>query len=513
MARFDSLGGSAFFERQNFFYRAIPLLETTAPPLMEAVEALVSKGGNDLASNRPYEAFRNWCIADLTRAHAIVASARAGDPQAVAFVTFALTALDDSALARSFAEDFSDKRRLSALFALGRIKPVDLMDAENTVGVLLPFVDPSNDEAPRCNALMSLLETCKRFPDLGPVWVPKAIAAATVTPTPGLLFNMARAIWDYIELFDRTSLERALNALKATDPAMEGIIKQIDIALEKILATSNEDLAQDFLTEVIASGNGVDLEKFPSTKHNIANGDRGRLFKLLVRWLTSGDSNLEASSPKILSTGEPPIPFDTSTADLGLSEPDHIFLVHKAVGWLFMNNVAAASILVACLRGCDAATAAVISGLLFDPLLVNYGGKARDYLHTIKSGDVAYQSVKKALNAADIFLKGLRIDPPIKELRPSEQQLSVMRRHDYDWMRGVRKDAEKRSIFFGLVHRSIILYGRRSITFVREPDGRRRAVSMDMHSFSHAIELPRSEIVDPVGLSIAILSLRSASRK
>ncbi len=64
------------------------------------------------------------------------------------------------------------------------------------------------------------------------------------------------------------------------------------------------------------------------------------------------------------------------------------------------------------------------------------------------------------------------------------------------------RDAEKQSEFLNLVHRSVLLYGRRSITYVQEPGNKPRPVSMDMHSFSHFFELPRSEIIDPVGLGI-----------
>jgi hypothetical protein len=64
-------------------------------------------------------------------------------------------------------------------------------------------------------------------------------------------------------------------------------------------------------------------------------------------------------------------------------------------------------------------------------------------------------------------------------------------------MRKIQKDAEKQSVLFNLVHRSVLLYGRRSITYVQEPGNKRRPVSMDLHSFSHSIELPRSEVIDP----------------
>lgn len=511
--RFTSLSGFDFFVIQDFFCNAIPQLQTAAPLLMQAVQALVTKGGADLASNRPYEAFRNWCAVDRTRAHAIVAASEAGDVQAIAFLTFAFTALADAALARSFVGKYSDERRLSALFALGRIKPVDASDAEDSIGVLLPFVDAAHDEAVRCNALMPLLDICQQFPALAPAYLPKAIAAATETPTPGVLLNLAQALWSHVKLFDRISMKAALGALQATDPALGGIVQALDVALNTILGTPNNDLALDFLTDVLAPDNRFDLAQFKSVKHALAGGDRDRLFRLLVRWLISGNTNLGGSCPQILLTGERTVPFDTSTADLGLTGPDHMFLAYKTLGWLFVNDVVAASILVACLRGCDRATAKTIGELLFDPLLVNYGGKIRDYLKTIKRGDIAYGPVKAALKVADLFIKGLEIDPQIKELRPSEYQHSVERRRSHDLMRKAQRDAEKESVFLSMVHRSVLLYGRRSITYVQEPGNKRRPVSMDMHSISHSFELPRSEITDPVGLSVMLITFRGLQRK
>jgi hypothetical protein len=283
--QFSSLSGFDFFVKQNFFCDAIPQLQTAAPPLMQAVQALVAKGGADLTANRPYEAFRNWCAADPTRAHAIVAASEAGDVQAIAFVTFAFTGLGGAALARSFVGRYSDERRLSALFALGRIKATDARDAEDSIGVLMPFVAAAHDEGTRRNALMPLLDICGQFPELAPAYLPKAIAAAAVTPTPGLLLNLAQALWSHVKLFDRASIECALGALKATDPALGGIVHSLDDALKAILETPNGDLALDFLTDILAPDNGFDLKQFESVKHDLTAGDRDRLFRLLVRWL------------------------------------------------------------------------------------------------------------------------------------------------------------------------------------------------------------------------------------
>ena len=47
--------------------------------------------------------------------------------------------------------------------------------------------------------------------------------------------------------------------------------------------------------------------------------------------------------------------FRRSTQVLGLSGPDYKFLAYKAIGYLFINPIVAASILVASLRACEKA--------------------------------------------------------------------------------------------------------------------------------------------------------------
>ena len=60
--------------------------------------------------------------------------------------------------------------------------------------------------------------------------------------------------------------------------------------------------------------------------------------------------------------------------------------------------------------------------------------------------------------------------------------------------------AEHKSVLLGLARRSVILYGKRSVTYVTDYDGSQRALAMELKSFEASFELPRREILDPVGL-------------
>ena len=71
----------------------------------------------------------------------------------------------------------------------------------------------------------------------------------------------------------------------------------------------------------------------------------------------------------------------------------------------------------------------------------------------------------------------------------------------------------KQSIFASLVKLSVILYGKRSITYVEGPDGQRSPMEMELKPHSVSFELPRMQVVDPVGLDFVLFMLRAERRK
>ena len=56
--------------------------------------------------------------------------------------------------------------------------------------------------------------------------------------------------------------------------------------------------------------------------------------------------------------------------------------------------------------------------------------------------------------------------------------------------------------------RSVLLYGRRSITYVEGPNDVRRPVEMELKGHSFTFELPRMEILDPIGLDFMLRVFR-----
>ncbi|NEH46940.1 hypothetical protein GR268_45050 [Rhizobium leguminosarum] len=97
----------------------------------------------------------------------------------------------------------------------------------------------------------------------------------------------------------------------------------------------------------------------------------------------------------------------------------------------------------------------------------------------------------------------------INEFRPSERERQIEMQRQQETMARVHKDAEKRSVFMSLVSRSILLYGNRSISYFEDLNGSKQRNEMKLQSFSHTIEAPRLDIIDPFHLDYILRVFRS----
>ena len=126
--------------------------------------------------------------------------------------------------------------------------------------------------------------------------------------------------------------------------------------------------------------------------------------------------------------------------------------------------------------------------------------------------DPAYEVVQSVLETDREFHRAMDSVGVVKELHPSESQLNLVHQQSYDRMRTAQKEAEKSSVIDMLASRSVILHGNRMLTYVTDMGGTRKAIELTMQSHGVSWELPRLEVLDPIGLDIMLRSLRQERR-
>jgi hypothetical protein len=340
--------------------------------------------------------------------------------------------------------------------------------------------------------------------------VAKIVREATARSGAGVWHVSARAIAYHGKLVGDAALTCLFAALLSVDPSHKGTLQHLDSGLRRLLSEGKEREAVDQVLQLsLRSGGDISPEAFESFGHALAEApDRVRGYAI-VSWLLDGNAATRNGLNSMLQSHRSPINLPLSEFDL--DDQTLAFLCRKAIGYFFANPVLAGTVVVSVLRFAGERLGE-LSELLFDPLLRNYGGELREYLDSISDVDAAKPYVDRALNLADEHLAKLDAVGAVPELHPSENDRQVERLKFSDLMRTAQKDAQKQSTLLNLVSKSTVLYGNKTLAYVYGPEDEKRPVTMNLTAHSTSIELPRLEVVDPVGLDLMLRFYRTEGR-
>lgn len=508
---FLNLDRQHFFTVQQIYSGVMPRLEAPPPAMLEMLGRLVTKGGNDGLATMAREALRRWTEQDPARAKGIITAAQSDPDIDREILREALVTLADLSLVKSFIAA-ADQRRQAAIAALGGIKPLNLQASDEAFTELVAIAATDPSEEMRFTAIFAAFGLLQHCGTGASHWVPHLVAAVRAAPSEETRTALLQGLRRQSGLFQAADVKATLALACDADlpPALRGML---DGTLSHLVAGPHRDLAIDCLTNLLAGDcTAVSLEDFPGLEHRLMNLDPTRLFALAVRWFATGDRKLCEGMTKLIgAVHQPQQPFDATLAGWGLSGSHMIVICHKAIGYLILAPVVAASFVVAALRAGDKIAEPKLVQLLVQSILINYGETAAAYLKGIPKDDKAYRPVRQALRLYRAYEEGLNIKTTIKELLPSSYQRGAVRQKHYITGREIRKQAEQQSVFFGLVQNSTLLYGRKAIAYVRGVD--EPPVSMEMKTVSVGFEMPRLQIVDPVGLDWLIRIFRVSKPK
>jgi hypothetical protein len=320
-------------------------------------------------------------------------------------------------------------------------------------------LETKSDDLLIANALMAGFDVAQKANLMASPDLLAIVTRASQSPGPQTIHTCARVLWVHKGLTDQHVL-LLLQALHAVDPSHAGTIEELDNGLGTLLDTPHAEQAIEYLaTRLAALEEKLSLANFDAFSGKLLKGPQERFGRVVVSWLLSGHRVLcEGLSHLLGREDQKAKPINVALLDFNLSPFQQIFLCRKAVGYFFLQPVVAGSIVVSVLRTCSDEIRSAIQELLFDPLLLNYGGEYRNYLQAIDTTDPAHPAVQSVLKRGNDYWTEIESVGQIKELRPSERERQVERLRMRDQMREVQKGAEKASILMSLVKRSVLLY-------------------------------------------------------
>jgi hypothetical protein len=506
----QELPGTDFFMASYFFCRLLPELDARPERMMRCVDGLVTRGGQDGAANQPNAAFRKWCASVPWRAHEVIAAAREGQELAVQHLAFALEAIKDLSGARRMAIEYEDIRCQAAIAALGRIEHLNSEDCRETFTIFHALLDRNVGDATKASVLHATMEILTHGHHISSADANSLVSRLVIEPGPFTIHQCAHALWSCRQALTQEIVSFLMNALGHLDSANKGTVEELDLGLQMLLEVGYHESAVSLVTMLLSRPHDeLDLEAFDSFTRNLISGSPDLLSRVVVQWLELGSPKLcNGLAKAIKGPGLDGVPLSLRAEDLALSPATQLFICRKAVGWFFLKPTTAASILVSVLRYCDADTAQEVQSLLVDTLLQNYGG-VREYLEGLAPEDAAAKLVSGALARNLAYIDAQRSVPPLVELQPTETHRRIERLRISDQMREGYKQAESGSVFLGLVNRSVLLYGNRSLSFIDDGQDGLRHVEVNLQSHGFSYEMPRMEVVDPIGLDYILRIFRN----
>ncbi|MFG6627039.1 hypothetical protein [Sulfitobacter sp. 1A12056] len=495
--------------------QSISGLKCSYREILEFVHTLVKKGGSDGAAGMPNQSLVEWSSANPEKAKQIISGAMSLDQLCLAHCVFAIQGLGDPTIAFELL-DHSDKAVVAVgLRSLGRLNLKDLADKKRLMDECFKALSEESDQDVRSSAIETAFKTWEEMGQSEPYLQADIISAVVNTNEETELALLAAMLFCHPKGLVSNSIILILDAVKSEAAPAAAVLNHLDHALHaKDERWPLEKVVDVFAKQVPRLPKSTEASEYYHFCRWIWE-DQSNASKLFSSWLNDGQFALcSFISNMVGAGGKKGKPIELMKADLPGDAGDQIFMARKCVGFFWLHEVTAASILLSIIKHGKQAARTEIEELLFDPLLLCYGGELRDFLINQKrstSKRIA-QCAQRLLDKHDTYIKGLEQTDGLVELLPSNVQRRAAAAKDHERNRDIQKQAHKRSIFADIVSHSTLLYGKKSFTMIYGADDKKTPSITPLSEFSYSAELPRLSVVDPVGFHETLTVFRLEKR-
>ena len=509
-----------FWLVQDFYTQVIPELDAEVEPMMAAVRALVSAAGADLSGGQPSSAFRDWATIE-DRSEQVLASIDKSSLDDAQLVMLALQALErtrpDTALDRAidYLAEPGEAAQLGAAVAIGSFELIaDRSTAFKALESLQAAVDATSDDKLSAVIAASAVDVVLRVGAAVEAEALNILATAANNAGDETIYRLSESLWLNAKTLPSGITTILIEVVAAVREGQTGTFRNLDFAISALVESGRIEEAVSLLERLLAAHPSLgDFSELEGSANALLQIDRDKLGEVVVGWLLSEESSIREAVHALMQQqlGDP-ITFHIDLAPRTFSGPEAVFLARKTIGYLFLRPITAASILLSLLRSAPSEASNEIGEYLFDPLLLNFPGELKVWLSEQVSENLcggATPYVESALKKLESYFDGLDAIGRVSELRPSERERMIEHHRQNRDMSDVIKKAHEMSVFASLATRSVMLYGKRSISYSKGSDGKRTRHEMELGEISHSVDWPRLQTLEPFTLDYLLRMFRS----
>jgi hypothetical protein len=512
--------GSDFFLMRYIFEKVLPEIECAVLSVMRCVLHLYREAGQDLAAGTIFEAYIDFCAKDPSRSIEALANIEE-NPNDFADLLPA-TLIAGSRINHHFylaelirlckAENIELRKR--AIFSLGRLHWLEnIVMIDSALAALERSIEKEIDDEMLGNIVKSAYELL-RHDKRQEARVIAVIGTALSKGNEYTLHSASEIFGFSTDALAAPLLELLLVQLMHVKPLNKGTLHNLDFGISHLLKNANSEKAIHFLENLLLKHpTELSMDIFCITAEEILN-NKILLSKILTRWFLKGDRALCNGIHTIIGRyhgGD--IQLEVDLVELKPADFVHIvFIARKAIGYLFMQPISASSFIISLMRNTsNNGILTELGELLFDPLLLSFTGKVREFVvHqcSIESGKVK-TTIEKVLKKIDDYLEDLHSIGNLAALHPSEAHREAYHRQFSHIMAESQKAAEAKSVFQNLFSQSILLYGRKSINYVYDSDEQPHRMEIPLQCHGIEMEFPRLDNIDSFGLDYTLRVFRN----
>jgi hypothetical protein len=511
----DALEHNEFWTVNHPLEKAIPNLECSHQDILKLVRTLVKKAGADLAAGMPNLSLAKWSKNNPDKAREIIEGVKELDEFCLAHGVFAVVGLGDEALVFDLVRHANVLVSVVGLRALGRMEALSVNGVKEGVDSALGVIERERDANVRAAAIEAAFMLWEKLGPLKPYRQQEFIGAIGKRGDSTEISILSTMLSYRNRGLPKESITRVLGLLETVTANSDSTLRNLDHAIKKNDERWDfEHVASVFATlipHLDEQPNQRDYYTFSSWVWS----DPQHASYLFARWFDCGEIHLCSFLSELLNLDAKGTAVWIRKPHLPQDAYDQIFIARKCVGFLWNHEVAAASILLSIVKNGRAEARAVAEELLFNPLLLSYGGDLRDFLETQRGSNSKRISacVKRLLSRQDEHFAGLEVADTLVELLPTNEQRRAASLKDQERNREIQKRAHEQSVLASLMTRKTLLYGRKSFFVVHGADGEKHPTISPLAEISHSTELPRLLVIDPVGFNAMISFFRFEQRR
>ena len=512
-------GGPDFFMMRLIFEKTLPHIDAPMRDVMHCVLHLYKGAGQDVLAGRIFDSYIAYCEKDPARpleAMKIIEDEHDQFADMLPSTVAAGSRIDNQhylAEALRLSRHTAKVLRRRAVLSLARIAwPKEANVPEEALAGLERSVTEEDDEI-----LARVIQSAFAFYQQDKTTEARVIALIDNALSKGdkYALHAGADIFGFkTKEIPAPLLDVLLGHLKQVKPTNRRTLDYIDYGITTLLKEAAAEKALRFLEELLPLHTGtLTIEVFDSAANEILT-NKALLSRVTTRWFLNGAPALCESVNRIAGKSHnDTLPIEIDANELTTKDFKHIvFVARKAIGYLFMKPITAASILISLMRPApDDETLEYLGKLLFNSLLMNYPRSVREYVEAQarqETGKVK-ATLDKALAELTAYLDPLSAVPTLAALHPSQAHREAYNRYTGELFEASMQEAEKHSVVLHLASKSTLLYGRKAITYIHAGGVPPRRMEMPMKSYSVEIESPRMEHLDEHGLNCMLRFFRA----